>query len=62
MKPWLEHSDISTDEIVRLYRDEKISVKAVAKRLDINPKTVLSRLSRCGTPEYDAYNNAKQSG
>jgi hypothetical protein len=44
MKPWLEHSDISTGEIVRLYRDEQLSVAAVAKRLNINFKTVCSRL------------------
>jgi hypothetical protein len=39
---------ISTDEIVRLYAEEKLSPDAIGVKLGINPKTVRLRLKKSG--------------
>jgi hypothetical protein len=51
MKLHLYHTNISTEEIVRLYK--RLSIKAVARQLSINQKTVRLRLVNAGIPLHD---------
>jgi DNA invertase Pin-like site-specific DNA recombinase len=41
-------SRISTEDVVRMYSEENLTIRDIATRLHINPKTVILRLTKAG--------------